>query len=117
MTYDSVLDQLLHAIADEFPRLEFQMKQLMKEKNTLETYSLISRHEKDFNIPNDFLEIASTLTARRSLLNTQLKSIGRLDEAYFVELATSMGHTVKIITFLPCVCGACETGNNNFWFL
>jgi len=113
MTYNTVLYQFIEGIAEEFARLHFQATELLNEKSTLSTYDLIGRHEKDFGLPNDYFEIESTIPLRRGTLNALLTTIGRLDKAYYIEVAEDLTHDVSIVEFRPCICGVCECGNNN----
>jgi len=113
MTYNTILYQLLEAMSDELSRLSFEAELLIREKSTLTTEVLIGRHEDDFGLPNDYLLIGETYSARRGTLNALKNAIGRMDKAYFIGLAEDMGHDLSIIEFFPCVCGVCECGNNN----
>ena len=113
MINGTVLDKLLDALSDELCRLDQQAGFLLKEKSTLTTEILIERHEKDFGLPNDYIEIESTLAARRNTLNALKNAIGRLDKQYYIELAADLGLTIGIVEFHPCICGVCECGNNN----
>jgi uncharacterized protein YmfQ (DUF2313 family) len=113
MTYDTVLYELLEAMADELARVDFQAELLHREKNTLTTEALIARHEDDFGLPSDFISIPSTYSERRATINALLKAYGRMDKAYYVGLASDLNHTVSIIEFVPCICGVAICGDNN----
>lgn len=110
---DPVREELLTAKAVEFVRVDDRMDDLLTESDVRTTTELIGEHEEDFGLPDGCI-IPSDLTIleRQTALLTKLRSLGRLNKQYYIDLAAALGYTIHIEEYTPAWCGLAEAGDS-----
>lgn len=108
---DTDMGDLLLGIAQEFSRTDQRVYDFIRETFASKTDELIELHERDYGLPNPNYNPPDTLEQRREILLAKKSEIGRLDKAYFVELAKTFGYDVEIRTYQPGWCGYLACGD------
>lgn len=109
---DSILTQVLSALADEFSRIDGRGDDILLESYPGSTTELISEHEEDFGIPEEGRNLGSTLAERRADLSAKWVAVGQQDKGYFINVAEKLGYTVTITEYKPFWCGIGASGDS-----
>ncbi len=107
---DSILTQVLTGLSIELSRVDDQVFQLIKERDTRATSLLLTEHELDLGLPDDCLPLGVSIAERRTTANSRLISLGGLNKQYYIDLALTMGYTITIDEFTPFWCGSGGSG-------
>lgn len=101
----ALLTKLLSGLGATFDRVDRQALQLIEEADPRTTSDLLVDWERVAGLPG-VDPVPGTLGGRRLALVARLVARGRQDEAYFVELAASLGYSATIERFRPFVAGS-----------
>ncbi len=107
----TTLYEFFSSLAEESHRVDVRMEDLLRERHTLTTAELLTDHELDLGIPDECVDLATSLTERRIYANAKLTYIGGQSKGYFIELADSLGYTVTITEFAPFITGVAGAGD------
>jgi uncharacterized protein YmfQ (DUF2313 family) len=94
---DSVLSQLLNAIAYELARLDSRAYELLEESNPANSTELLDEYEEEFNIIS-----SSTLTeTRQGVVAAKTIELGGLSKEYYISVAAALGYSISFYEFAP----------------
>jgi len=116
---DSVADDLLAALAEEFARVDWRVDDLFDEADPRATIEMLAEWEAWVGLPDTCTGDLDTLQERHEALVQQLTSVGGQSRAYFIELAAKLGYTITIDEFRPFICESpCEDPiyDTDWWF-
>lgn len=86
------------AIAMYYVILEEDLDDVILELGITTTEDLIDRWEQEYGIPDDYIDVASTLADRRNNILLKKGGLNLLNIDDFRDLATSLGYTIIIQT-------------------
>ncbi|MDR2187042.1 MAG: DUF2313 domain-containing protein [Azonexus sp.] len=98
---DAPLTRQLHALADEFARVDARASALIDEADPRSTTELLTDHERVAGLPDACTGPLATLALRRAALHGRITGIGGQSVAYFTELAAALGYTISITEYRP----------------
>lgn len=93
---DSTFQSLLLAFSDSLARVHNRLANVRREADPRSTLELLDEWEASVGLPDGCLTRAQTVAERRKAVVSRLKSIGRADRAYFIEVAAEFGYVVTI---------------------
>lgn len=95
---DSNLRKYLHALSNEFTRVEQKIKEVADEHYIPLTYNLIDEWEKQLTIPDDcFSVIGKTIEERRKQVIAKFALMNVTTDQDFIDLAAFFGVEVEIV--------------------
>lgn len=113
------LEKVLLGCAEELSRVESRADQLAIDVNPLDTTELLPDWERAAGLPDKCSGVLEeTIQGRRAALIAKLTSTGGQSEAYFIEVAKSLGYEITIRTFNPFRVGLSAVGDaltNEAW--
>jgi len=113
------IEQVLLGCAVELARMEARADTLAVEVNPLDTNELLTDWERAAGLPDKCSgALETTIQGRRAALIAKLTSTGGQSEAYFIDVAASLGYTITITTFQPFRVGISAVGDaltNGAW--
>ena len=93
----TVLDSLLHALAEEFARVDLRAIQALDEANPATTLELLQDWERVAGLPDPCVGVlAETIQGRRDALIAKLTQSYGQSRQFFINLAAAMGFTITI---------------------
>ena len=100
-TPGSVLDSILHAIAQELARVDAQADRVLEEADPRTSFDLLQQWFTDWGIPSACLAALTdpTLEEKRRELITKITSSRSLTAQFFREMAESLGYEAEVITY------------------
>jgi len=107
----SNLAKLLHGFATEFNRISDRVLDFLDEINLNTTTELLSEHEREYNIPDDIVSVASTTSERRTNLLARQLAYGQCHVGHFEDIATELGFTIIFVYHRPAWCGTFRCGD------
>lgn len=115
----TTLHDLLDGMSVELARIDARSEALPVEANPSTTNELLPDWERVAGLPDKCSGVLEqTLQGRRKALLTKLTSTGGQSQAYFIELAASLGYTVTISEYRPFRAGLSSAGDaltNGAW--
>lgn len=115
----TTLHDLLDGMSIELARIDARSEALPVEANPSTTNELLSDWERIAGLPDKCSGVLEqTLQGRRKALLTKLTSTGGQSQAYFIELAASLGYTVTVSEYRPFRAGWSSAGDaltNGAW--
>jgi uncharacterized protein YmfQ (DUF2313 family) len=115
----TTLHDLLDGMSIEFARLDLRSETLPSEANPSTTNELLTDWERVAGLPDKCSGmLEQTLQGRKKSLLTKLTSTGGQSQAYFIELAASLGYIVTILEYRPFRAGWSSAGDaltNGAW--
>lgn len=90
--------ELLHALAEEFARVDASSAQIIEEADPRTTLQLLPEMEEFAGLPDPCSGLAKTIDQRRSDLLDALVGIGGQSRAYYIGLAAKVGFDGATIT-------------------
>lgn len=108
---NTTIDDIMYSFAKELTRVEQRMEDLQSEAIIDTTDELLSDHERDFGLPDEFTDSSVTEDERRSIVKAKLLATGRCDKGYFIDIATTLGFDIIIIEFNAARCGLATCGD------
>ncbi|RJX18972.1 MAG: DUF2313 domain-containing protein [Desulforudis sp.] len=107
----SVMNQVLHALAEELARVDSRAAELFSERDTRQAFELLPEHEYDLGLPDECSGEAETITERRRRAHAKLIALGGLHKQYYIDLASALGYTIAIEEFTPFWSGVGLSGD------
>lgn len=112
MAYNSYIEKLIAALADELERVQHRAKyDLLPEQDPRKTYELITEWEREFGIPEEGLSLGTTITDRRNEIYSKLLTLGGQHKQYFTDLISSLGYNIHIGEYQPSWVGTFACGD------
>lgn len=109
---DSVLMRFSTGLAAIYARLEAIAADLLeREADPRTTTEMLEDWERNAGLPDPCVAEPLTIEDRRKALVARLTAVGRQDRAYFIELAASLGYTVRIQEYAPYMAGVSRAGD------
>lgn len=106
------LDKLLHALAEEWARIDGRGETLISEALPAMTSELLTDWERVAGLPDKCAgTLEETMQGRRNALVAKLTSTGGQSKAYFIEVARALGFEVTISEFRPFRAGLSQAGD------
>lgn len=109
---DSNWQLLLHALAEEYARLDGRLHDLVKEGNPESANELLTDWERLLDLPGPCDTLPETIQERRLAAHGKLIRVGGASPAYFIELAESLGYDVTITEYRPFRAGFSTAGDS-----
>lgn len=103
---DADITKTLHAIAEEFARIDSRADDLMEESDPYTVQELLPEWEGDAGLPDECIGELPTVEERRLALVGRLRQDGGQSPMFLVELAAVIGFTVTIDSFRPFTAGS-----------
>ena len=108
---DSNWQQLLHALAEEFARVDARADVLIQESDPRTTFELLTDWERATGLPDPCLIDAGLgLGERRAEIEAKLVAQGGQTPAYFTEVANRLGYDIEIEEIPLSISGALVAG-------
>lgn len=101
----SALDQLLHAIGDEFARAEARLTRLLDEADPRTALEMLGDWENTVGLPDQCFGISENVQERQVAVAQRVTASGGQSRAYFTQLAAALGYTITIEEFRPARIG------------
>lgn len=100
-TPGSVLDSILHAIAQELARVDAQADRVLEEADPRTSFDLLQQWFTDWGIPSACLAALAdpTLEEKRRELITKITSSRSLTAQFFRDVAETLGYEADIVTY------------------
>lgn len=100
-TPGSVLDSILHAIAQELARVDAQADRVLEEADPRTSFDLLQQWFTDWGIPSACLAALAdpTLEGKRRELITKITSSRSLTAQFFRDVAETLGYEADIVTY------------------
>ncbi|NKB37845.1 MAG: DUF2313 domain-containing protein [Gammaproteobacteria bacterium] len=98
---NTVLSNLLFAIAEEFARVDFRVDNLLEEIDPRTASELLPDWETAFGLPDKCTDAAVTTVERRLALHEKVARVGGASPQYFIDVAARLGHVVTITENVP----------------
>lgn len=115
---DSILENVLYAMAEELSRLDIRSHDLLDEEEPRLAEELLTEYEEDYGIVND----STDTEERRSTLYAKQVARGGQYKEYFIAVALALGYVITIEEFTPFWVNVgtgispCGDQSNIFWW-
>lgn len=100
---DAVLTGVLHAVADEFARVDDKAVGLLDEADPRTAYALLPDWERVLGLPDECTAGADTIAGRQLACYAKLAQLGGQTPAVYVAIAATIGVDIAIHEFDPSV--------------
>lgn len=112
-TSDSVLMRLVRGLAEIWGATvdERAADLLERESDPRSTVELLPDWERAFGLPDDCLSEPLTVQDRQKALVARLATLGAQSPEFFVEIAATIGYTIRIAEHAPFMCGVSQVGD------
>lgn len=92
------LTRILAAFAEELARLEGDAERLLRELDPQQTLEALEDWEDELGLPDECSQSDAGVAARRDAVVKKLQCGGFMNEAYYVELARSLGYEDAVVS-------------------
>lgn len=93
------LGRLLHALAEEFARVDAREDALIEEADPRTTYEMLPDWERAFGLPDPCVGSDLTLEQRLETLYAKVTNTGGQSRQFFIDLAAFLGYDITIEEF------------------
>ncbi len=98
---DATLTQYLHAMAEEFARIDGRVDRLLEELDPRTVLEMLDDWERAYGLPDPCTDTADTLVERRNVLHEKVTRIGSQSRQYYIDIAARAGYEITITEFDP----------------
>lgn len=108
----SVLMRVVRGIAGVFGFVDARAADLLeRESDPRATIELLPDWERNFGLPDACVAEPITVGDRQKALVVKMTTLGGQSRDFFVDLAASIGYTIRITEYAPFMCGVSECGD------
>jgi uncharacterized protein YmfQ (DUF2313 family) len=111
---ESLMSDVVLAWAKSFRYVDGRYADLLeRESDPRRTIEMLDTWERNFGLPDLCLAEPLTIGDRQIALVTRMTLLGAQSRAFFIDLAASIGYTIRITEYSPFVAGISECGDTS----
>lgn len=109
---ESVLMRVVRGLGGVFGFVDGRAADLIeRESDPRATIELLPDWERNFGLPDACVAERITVADRQKALVVKMTTLGGQSREFFIDLAASIGYTIRITEYAPFMCGVSECGD------